>query len=290
MRDYGKVYSSFWTSQDMRGLMEDGRTLALYLMTSPHGNMLGCFRIPDAYASDDLQWGIDRVSKGFAELSQKGFAYRCERSFWVVIHKHVKWNKFDNENVGKAAAKLFDVITPPDDVRALLVKALRQFGKNFPAQKLTEIDGILTGFGDGIETVSKSVAVAVPVAVTGITNPVGLVVASDAATHTAPVGKSKKPDCPHQEIIDLYHKILPQCPQIRDWTAARAAKLRARWNEDEKRQNLTYWKRFFEFIRECDFLVGKAHAKDKRPFVADLEWIVNSSNFTKIREGKYAND
>ena len=99
-----------------------------------------------------------------------------------------------------------------------------------------------------------------------------------------------KPDCPHQEIIALYHEVLPQCPQIRDWTPARAVQLRARWNEDAARQNITYWKRFFTYVGECDFLVGKKHSKDKRPFFADLEWIVKSANFTKIREGKYAND
>ena len=45
-----------------------------------------------------------------------------------------------------------------------------------------------------------------------------------------------KPNCPHQEIINLYHSILPMCPTVRDWTPARAASLKARWNENEDRQ------------------------------------------------------
>lgn len=101
-----------------------------------------------------------------------------------------------------------------------------------------------------------------------------------------PVGLPAKPTCPHQEIIDLYHEILPQCPQIRDWTPARQTQLRARWNEDPKRQNLAYWRQFFEYVRTCDFLVGKS---GKQPFFADLEWMTKSCNFTKIREEKYAN-
>lgn len=95
-----------------------------------------------------------------------------------------------------------------------------------------------------------------------------------------------KPDCPHQEIIAIYHEVLPQCPQIRDWTPARATQLRARWNEDPNRQNLGYWRRFFEYVKGCDFLVGRA---GKAPFFADLEWLTKSANFTKIREEKYAN-
>lgn len=92
--------------------------------------------------------------------------------------------------------------------------------------------------------------------------------------------------CPHQEIIELYHEVLPQCPPIRDWTRARMAQLRARWNEDDQRQDLGYWRRFFEYVGECDFLVGRS---GKAPFFADLEWITKSSNFVKIRERKYEN-
>lgn len=185
MRDYGKVFSSFWTSEDIRGLTEDGRALALYLMTCPHGNMLGCFRIPNAYAADDLQWTFERVSEGFEELYRNGFAYRCERSFWVVIHKHLKWNKLDNENVGKAAAKLFDSITPPDSVKALLVKALMEFGRNFSPQKLAEIGTVLEGYRNPIETLSKPVTVAVTVAGDICPSPGGAVVSSKAGDESA---------------------------------------------------------------------------------------------------------
>lgn len=101
-----------------------------------------------------------------------------------------------------------------------------------------------------------------------------------------PAKIAAKPDCPHQAIIELYHEMLPQCPRIRDWTPARQQHLRARWNEDPKRQNLDYWKRFFEYVASCDFLVGLS---GKSPFFADLEWIVTSKNFTKIREERYAN-
>src|SRR5436190_800173 len=71
MRDYGKVYTAFWISEDARSLSEDGRMLALYLLTCQHSNMLGCFRLTNAYAADDLQWDIERVSKGFQELLSK---------------------------------------------------------------------------------------------------------------------------------------------------------------------------------------------------------------------------
>lgn len=91
--------------------------------------------------------------------------------------------------------------------------------------------------------------------------------------------------CPHQEIISLYHELLPMCSRIKEWTPTRATQLRARWNEDKIRQNLDWWRNCFEYIAACDFLVGKTD----KPFFADLEWITKSKNFTKIREGKYEN-
>lgn len=118
------------------------------------------------------------------------------------------------------------------------------------------------------------------------TTPDGVVVASGpgAALSTGPI-KVKRSDCPHQDIIALYHEILPECPKVRDWTPARAQQLRARWNEDPKRQNLNYWRAYFEYVKTCSFLIGRGAGN--RPFVADLEWLTKSQNFTKVREGKY---
>jgi hypothetical protein len=166
MRSYGKVYSQFWTSEDIQCLSEDGRTLALYLMTCEHGNMLGCFRLTNAYAADDLKWSIERVSKGFDDLIAKGYAYRCERTFWVLIYRHLKWNQFENPNVGIAAGKLFDTLGAPFDVKALLVKALREFSETFPVKKLEVFETLSIPFANPFDTSSKTVAVAVALTVT----------------------------------------------------------------------------------------------------------------------------
>ena len=105
MRDYGKVYSAFWSSPTIRGLSEDARHLALYLLTCPHGSIAGVFRLPDGYVCDDMQWGFERVSQGFSELFAKGFATRCDATKWVWIYKAMQWDGPDNPNQRKAAAK-----------------------------------------------------------------------------------------------------------------------------------------------------------------------------------------
>lgn len=127
MRDYGRVFSAFWQSQETRAYTEDGRTLALYLLTSPHANLIGCYRLTDAYAADDMQWSLERVREGFRELQSKGFVSRDEGTKWVLIHKYLKWNSFENGNVAIAAHKAFDQV-PSMPLKALLVVALLEFG------------------------------------------------------------------------------------------------------------------------------------------------------------------
>jgi len=91
-------------------------------------------------------------------------------------------------------------------------------------------------------------------------------------------------NCPHQQIIELYHKILPELPKIMEWTPQRQAFLRARWKESKNRQNLAWWQLFFEKVKKSDFLMGRV-----KEFRADLEWLIRPKNFPKVLEGRYDN-
>ena len=88
--------------------------------------------------------------------------------------------------------------------------------------------------------------------------------------------------CPHKEIIDLYHSILPELPPVKEWTEERQKLLRTRWKEKTDRQSLDWWKNFFCDVKKSDFLTGKVNG-----FLADLEWLVRPKNFIKVLEGKY---
>lgn len=101
-------------------------------------------------------------------------------------------------------------------------------------------------------------------------------------------GKPATPDCPHAEIVALYHEILPELRQVRTWTTSRQSLLRARWREDASRQDLDWWRRFFTYVRECPFLMGDSASTDGRdPFTADLEWLIRPQNLPKVVEGRY---
>lgn len=93
--------------------------------------------------------------------------------------------------------------------------------------------------------------------------------------------------CPHQAIVALYHEVLPQLTQVRSWEEDRRALLRSRWREDPARQNLGWWREFFEYVGRCPFLLGQEASGGRDPFLADLEWLVRPKNFRKVVEGKY---
>lgn len=96
------------------------------------------------------------------------------------------------------------------------------------------------------------------------------------------------PDCPHEEIIALYHEILPMCPPVRIWEEDRQKLLRTRWRDDAERQTLEWWRGFFDYVKSCPFLVGKKDpGPDREPFLATLEWLVRPKNFAKVIEGNY---
>ena len=105
---------------------------------------------------------------------------------------------------------------------------------------------------------------------------------SDAAHATAaPL------DCPHEQIIAIYHEVLPQCPRVKTWGEPSRKVLRARWREDKDRQDLGWWKEFFAGVATSDFLTGKVNGSKSEPFVASLNWLLKPMNMEKVLNGTY---
>lgn len=99
--------------------------------------------------------------------------------------------------------------------------------------------------------------------------------------------KKPVPECPHQEIIQLWGDKLPSATQPRTWTGSRAAALKARWCEDRKRQNLEWWAGLFEHIGDSDFLMGRTSSHGRTPFTVSLDWLCKAENFAKTLDGQY---
>lgn len=90
--------------------------------------------------------------------------------------------------------------------------------------------------------------------------------------------------CPHDQIIELYHSNCPTLPRVKSWTDARKKLLRTRWRESKKHQSLEFWDGFFNYVNQSQFLTGGVQGNT---FQANLEWLVRPSNFVKVIEENY---
>lgn len=105
------------------------------------------------------------------------------------------------------------------------------------------------------------------------------------------------PDCPHLAVLALWAEVLPAMPQHNPslWRGTRSTHLRARWRETAaekgwatEAEGLAYLRRLFGYVGASAFLTGKAASRGGgRPFVVELEWLVNPTNWAKVIEGKY---
>lgn len=93
-----------------------------------------------------------------------------------------------------------------------------------------------------------------------------------------------QPRCPVEKIIALYHEHLPSSPQVLKLNDRREKYLRARWREYP---DLEFWRRFFSNVARSKFLTGQTHSRDRRPFFASFEWLINPANFLNVLEQKY---
>lgn len=96
--------------------------------------------------------------------------------------------------------------------------------------------------------------------------------------------------CPYEELATLYNQVLGQdLGECRKLSPARKTALRSLWNEcikdkdfNDKDGGLAYFKRYFTFVRNTPFLVGKETA-----WKANFDWILKNNNYIKICEGFY---
>jgi len=104
------------------------------------------------------------------------------------------------------------------------------------------------------------------------------------------------PACPVQKIQTLYHEILPMCPRVRVSNSARDGSIRGRWKQlfadghvESEAEALDAFREYFARVAKSKFLTGQGNASNgRKPFLADLTWLMNATNFAKVIERGYA--
>jgi hypothetical protein len=75
-RRFGQVPLSLWRNAAFKGLSDDGKLALLFVWCGPHSTSAGIGVLPDAYASSDLNWQVDRWIRARQELAA------CELVAW----------------------------------------------------------------------------------------------------------------------------------------------------------------------------------------------------------------
>lgn len=101
---YHRVWSSVWTEP----WTEDGRLLALYLLTCDHRTTEGLYRLPKAYMLADLGWTADRLQPAFLELVETGFAEYDDDAHVVLLLGALKRQQPANPNAATAAVRAIE--------------------------------------------------------------------------------------------------------------------------------------------------------------------------------------
>lgn len=251
----------------------NGQSLWQYLLSGPETTLIPGIVIGGrAGLAEALDWSQEGFDQAFQEILDQGMAKVDWKERLIWLPNGPKHNPPESPNVIIGWARYWPEV-PGCALKTEILQGLKAYvgGLNEPFRKAfhqafaKDLGESGTGTGTGTEEEGTSPG--------GDENPI--------------------PPCPHEDIIKLYHELLPHAPTVRLWTDTRKRYLTARWREDKKRQNLDWWRKLFGYVAKSDFLCGRVEPtgsrKGQAPFVANLEWIIRPSNIVKIIEGNYEN-
>lgn len=300
----------------------DAQRVALYFMTAPSSEMTGVFYCPLLSILNDVGYfyllgspsegslegvvsPIEGVKQAIFELQRLGFCFYDFESEFVFVSEMARW-------------QIAQELKPTDNRVVNVRKLVKAMPKNMAALFLKRYNDVYhLGFDPEIwidPYLNKGIIEAPlkplergllkplrsqeqeqeqeqDISITSNDVIVETAVPYPQASDSEKVEKPKGIDCPYQKIIADFNEILgPYLGMCQKLTPTRQKTVQARWRDcmkdgDFKTQDegIAYFKRYFEYIKTCDFLMGN----NGRDWRADFDWIFKLSNYTKICEGKY---
>lgn len=284
MRDYSKISPKFWigaTGKKLRAAGMEAQIVSMYLMTCPTSNMLGLFYCPITYIAHETGLGMEGASKGLTSSIEAGFCLYDDATEMVWV---MEMAEYQIAPMLKPADKRCDGVQNEYNSLPENPYLARFFDKYSTPFNMTKRRGYSEEMASPLEAPSKPLASQEQEQeqeqdIKALAN-------DDVVSVLDPVLPAS-PDCPHEAIVALYHETLPALPRVAVWDERRRTYLRSRWRESQDRQSLDWWKRLFGYVGKSDFLMGRVETNGRKPFQANLEWILKPSNFVKIIEGNY---
>ena len=143
---YTKIEEQFWKDNKIIKISFRARYLMMYLLTSPHRNILCYYFLPKPYACFDLGFSEEEFDLAMGELIEAERVFYDEKANVVFVKNYLKYNQLENQNqVKSAVGKIIDI--PENDLVDDFIKNLKSFNK---AIYETLINGILKRFNKGL--------------------------------------------------------------------------------------------------------------------------------------------
>lgn len=115
MRNYSVVSPAFWTGKTGKAIKAagtDAQVLALYLLTSPHSNMIGMYFLPKLYISYETGLTEQGALEGLQSLSKIGFCDYDEAAEVVWVYEMARFqigsSITESDNRVKSVRKEFE--------------------------------------------------------------------------------------------------------------------------------------------------------------------------------------
>ena len=267
MRDYGKVAPQFWTGKTGKALRGDSeaQVVAMYLMTSPHANMIGVYHLPMLYLSHETGLSIEGASRGLAKCVELGFCVYDDESetvFVVEMAAHQVGEELkESDNRVKSVGRQYKSISSPVIADAFHARYGEPFNLESP-----------------YEAPSKGL-------VKGLQKP-----PSPAPAPALVSVKAGSTDA--QAILSAYHEILPACQAVavlgpkRERRIAEAAKQARKvcreqgWPYDPAE----FWTAYFTECAGDEWLRGDKPNPNNPAWRQKLDTLIDETRFTQVMD------
>jgi hypothetical protein len=306
MRQYARIEPKAWqgdTFERLRAYGPEALLLAMYLMTSPHSNMMGLYKLPLMYVSEETGLDIDTLVTAFQACKDAGFCDFDSASKFVWVYEMaryqigVKLQASDKQCIG--VQREYDGLTNNPFLGAFFDRYAEAFHLSSRREYGDPRQGSLIGASDG-----ASQAPPEPPSKQRERERKG------ERERTKPTASSagKLPPCPYDLVIAAYHDVLcaegtPELPKVRLVTASRKKAIQKVWEwtfTSRKTDNspratsaeeaLAWFRTYFERALRNDFLMGRGKRSEEHAnWRCDFDFLLTEKGMRHVIEKTQTN-
>ncbi|WP_250438774.1 hypothetical protein [Delftia tsuruhatensis] len=295
MRDYAKAVPKMWHGKTFKALRKqpEGLVVALYLMTSPSSNMLGLYAQPVLYMAYETGLGEEGARKGLQQCIEAGYCSYDDESEFVWVHEMASY-QIASELKGsdlrcKGIQKDYDAL--PDN--PFLGEFFDRYAEAFHLHGRRGVEGATQPPCKPLRSQEQEQEQEQEKK-----EPYGSVGSADDLPGEIAPGKPGLPNCPVQDLVDLYHEVLPELPKVRLLNEGRRKAVGKLWRfvltskksdgtpRAETAEQATAWIRdYFGRARDNDFLMGRGYRSPEHAgWQCDLDFLLSEKGMKHVIE------